>query len=51
MQKERHDTLALIRAQLSNAELEEASGHGRKLTVGEAAAFAIDETHASSNVT
>ena len=48
MQKERHDTLALIRAQLSNAELEEALGHGRKLTVGEAAALAIGETHASS---
>jgi predicted ATPase/class 3 adenylate cyclase len=48
MQKERDDTLALIRTQLSNAELEEALGHGRKLTVGEAAALAIGETHASS---
>ncbi|HEY8778031.1 MAG TPA: hypothetical protein VIM33_16335, partial [Gaiellaceae bacterium] len=48
MQKERDDTLALIRAQLSNAELEEALGHGRKLTVGEAAALAIGETDASS---
>jgi predicted ATPase len=48
MQKERDDTLAVIRAQLSNAELEEALGRGRKLTVGEAAALAIGETHASS---
>ena len=48
MQKERDDTLALIRAQLSDAELEEAFGHGRKLTVGEAAALAIGEAHASS---
>jgi hypothetical protein len=48
MQKERDDTLALIRAQLSNPELEEALGHGRNLTVGEAATLAIAETHASS---
>jgi predicted ATPase len=48
MQKERDDTLTLIRAQLSNPELEEALGHGRNLTVGEAATLAIAETHASS---
>ena len=45
MQKERDDTLTLIQARLSPAELADASSRGRNLTVDEAAALAIGATN------
>jgi predicted ATPase/class 3 adenylate cyclase len=41
MQKERDDTMALVRARLNPAELDEASSRGRNLTIDEAATLAI----------